>query len=138
MRLNQFAAEKRLAIFEELKAGKEPTIGVFDAGLLKEARVKGTPQMGTTRFEPHVIHFEFIYPDPKTTATIVTITLDSPDRIVMLPVPEWVVESIWPGEISGSFHFESDANHLVREFLQGLQPNENIALFGPQPAKRRE
>ena len=138
MGLNQYAAERRMAIFEELKSGHEPSTGRFDAALLKEGKVKGSPQVGTTRFEPHQIHFEFIYPDPKSTATIVTVTLDAPERIVMLPVPDWVVESIWQGEIAGSFQFDSDAKNLVGKFLAELEPGANDKWFGPQPAKRRD
>lgn len=138
MGLNQYAAETRLAIFADLKAGKEPSLGAFDASLLREAKTKGTPLVGTTRYEPDRIHFEFIYPDPKSTATIVTVTLESPERIIMLPVPEWVVESIWQGEISGSYHFESDAKRLVEAYLLQLEAPSNQKWFGPQPAKRRE
>lgn len=127
-----------MAIFEELKAGLAPSKGSFDPTVLKEARAKTGPQVGTTRYEPSCIHFEYIYSDPKTTASIVTVTVESPERIVFLPVPEWVIESIWQGEISGSYHFESDSRRLVEGFKSQLEPDRNLLLFGPQPAKRRE
>jgi len=138
MTLNAYTAEKRLAIFERLKAGLPPEEGTFDEAVLAEGKVKGHPQMGATRYEPDAILVEFIYPDPKTTATILTIHLTPPERIVFLPVPEWVIESIWQGEISGSFHFETDARKLLAEFETELSSEKNPKWFGPQMAKRRE
>jgi len=55
-----------------------------------------------------------------------------------LPVPEWVVESIWQGDVAGSFHFERDAKRLLASFEQELEPDDNQKYFGPQMAKRRE
>ncbi|HVT12163.1 MAG TPA: hypothetical protein VHE55_07840 [Fimbriimonadaceae bacterium] len=138
MTLNQFAAEKRLAIFDDLRNNREPRDGSFDAAVLKEAKTKEAPQMGTTRYEPDAVHFEFIYPDPTATAIILVVTLAPPERIVFLPVPSWVVENIWQGDISGTYHFESDARRLMRELQAELEPAENLKWFGPQPAKRRE
>ncbi len=138
MTLNAYVAEKRLAIFDRLKGGLPPGEGVYDEAILAEGKVKGHPQMGATHFEPNAIFVEFIYPDPKTSATILSIKLDPPQRIVFLPVPEWVIESIWQGEISGSHHFESDARQLLAQFETELSPENNPKWFGPQMAKRRE
>lgn len=138
MKLNQFAASKRLAIFDELVSGREPSEGEFDAQVLKEAKSKGSPQVGTTRYAPHALTFEYIYPDPTSTATVLSVTVTPPERIVMLPVPDWVVESIWQGEIAGSYHFESDARAHLDAFLAELEPDANLKWFGPQPAKRRD
>lgn len=138
MTINQYSAEKRLAILEDLQRNLEPREGRFDSGVLREAKSKSTPQMGTTRYEPDAIHFEFIYPDPHGTATILVVTLTPPERIVFLPVPSWVVENIWQGDIAGTPHFESDAMRLVNQFEAELTPAENLKWFGPQQAKRRE
>jgi hypothetical protein len=138
MSLNQYAAEHRLAIFEELRGGREPSQGRFDAAIFKEARSKGAPQMGTTRYAPDAIVFEFIYPDPLSTAMILTVSIQPPERIVFLPVPSWVVENIWQGDIAGTYHFESDAQRLVEDLRSELAPEANLKWFGPQPAKRRE
>jgi hypothetical protein len=138
MSLGSYVAERRLRILEDLQAGREPSEGAFDVQVLKEAKVKSKPQMGSTRFVPDAIHLEFIYPDPMTTATVFTVTLSAPERIVFLPVPEWVVESIWQGEISGGFHFESDAMRMVDGFVALLAPDANAPLFAPAAAKRRE
>ncbi|MBN9502607.1 MAG: hypothetical protein BGO01_17595 [Armatimonadetes bacterium 55-13] len=138
MTLNAYAAAKRLAIFDELQAGHEPSEGLFDHAILEEGRVKGHPQMGTTTYEPNCISLEFIYPDPSTSATVLSVKLTPPERIVFLPVPEWVVESIWQGEISGSFHFESDAQKLYEALGSEITAENNKKWFGPQMAKRRE
>jgi hypothetical protein len=137
MRLNQYVAEKRLAIFDDLKKGLPPREGVFDAHVLAEAKVKGVPQMGATRYTPDAVHIEFIYPDAATSAAVVTVTLTPPERIVFMPVPGWVVESIWQGEIDGSYHFESDAYALLRGFEEGLSASRNGELFGHRMATGR-
>lgn len=134
MTLPQYVAEKRLAIFEALKAGFEPPEGQFDPETLKEARSKGQPQMGSTIFHPDRIVVEFIYPDPQRAATVLSVTLPSPERIVFMPVPEWVVESIWQGEIDGSYHFESDARELLERFAMLLNSDKNAELFAGRSA----
>ncbi|MFZ4508856.1 MAG: hypothetical protein ACOYON_14290 [Fimbriimonas sp.] len=138
MNLNSFAAARRLALFDRLKQGLAPEEGTYSAELFAEARVKGAPQMGSTRYEPNVIHFEFIYPDARSSATIFTVSVPSPERIVHLPVPGWVVESIWQGEIFGSFLFESEAKGRVEQFLAELEPEANVRHFAPKAATRRE
>lgn len=138
MTLNAYAAERRRAIFDQIKAGSDPGEGTFNAEVLREARMKGTPQVGSTRYEPHAIHLEFIFPDSSSTATIFTVTLTPPERIVFLPVPEWVIESIWQGDIDGSYHFESQANALLEAFRGELVEDANLKWFGPRQAKRRE
>ena len=127
-----------MAFFEDLKRGWPPRDAEFDEAVFKEGKVKGAPQMGTTRYEPNAIIFEFIYPDPKTTATVLSIRIPAPERIVFLPVPEWVVETIWQGEIDGSFHFESEAIKLVGGLQAELTPDVNLKWFGKREAKRRE
>lgn len=138
MTLNEFAAAKRLALFDDLRAGRDPGEGTFDAELLREARTKSAPQLGATRYEPQAIVLEFIYPDPDSSATVVSVRIESPDRIVFLPVPAWVVETIWQGEIDGSFQFERDARSLVETFQGELAPDANAKWFEPRPATRRE
>jgi len=138
MTLNAYVAAKRLAIFDELKLGHPPSEGEFDAVLFSEAKVKGEPQLGSTRFEPDSIYVEFIYPSPQTSSSVVTVKLTAPERIVFLPVPGWVVENIWQGDIAGTYHFESEAIRLYEELGRELSRGENEKWFGPQMAKRRE
>jgi hypothetical protein len=136
--LNAFVSEKRAKIFEELLQGLAPSEGDFSEELLKEGRVKGKPQMGTTRFEPTSIVLEFIYPDPRTSATILPVRIVTPERILFMPVPDWVVESIWQGEIDGTYHFESEAAQLLAVYAASLEAEANGKWFGPRPATRRE
>lgn len=138
MTLNQFAAERRLAILDRLVNGLEPQDGLFDPSVFLDAQSKGTPQMGTTRYLPDEIAFEFIYTGPQNIASILTVITPSPERIVYLPVPSWVVENVWQGEVAGAFHFESDAYRLLREFEAELTSASNRKWFDKQAAKRRE
>lgn len=138
MTLNEYAAQKRLALFDDLSAGREPSEGSFDSALLREAKTKSAPQLGATRYEPQAIIVEFIYPDPDSAATVVPVRLESPQRIVFLPVPSWVVETIWQGEIDGSFQFEEDASRLLEEYRADLDPGANAKWFLPRPPTRRE
>jgi len=138
MNLNQYAAEKRLALLDDLRKGLPPREGTYDADVLKDAKTKGTPQMGTTRYTPSEIVFEFIYPDPHGTAIVFEVTQTPPERIVFMPVPAWVIENIWQGDISDTHHFEPDAMRLVEELGAELSPNANLKWFERQSAKRRE
>ncbi len=138
MSLNEYASGLRRKLFDELKAGQPPSQGTFDESVFKDGKSKGAPQVGTTRFEPQAMHFEFVYPDPVGTTVILTVTVEPPERIVFLPVPGWVIESIWQGDIDGSYHFESDARRLVASFSEDLEPDANQKWFGPRQAKRRE
>ena len=136
--LNAFAASKRLHLFDRLRKGLPPDEGHWDEARWKEGKVKGAVQVGSTLYAPDRITFEFIYPDPASAATILQIETEAPERIVFLPVPEWVIETIWQGEIDGSFHFESDARALLAKFEALLDPAANALLFGPKQATRRE
>ena len=138
MRLNAYVAEHRRRLFEDLRAGKAPSEGTYDEVLLREARAKGEPQMGSTRLTPDAIELEFIYPEPRGATIVVTVHLDPPERIVFMPVPSWVVESIWQGEIAGSHHFESEAQELLAAFAAQLEPVPNAELFGRQEPTRRD
>jgi hypothetical protein len=137
MSLNAYAAERRMRIFEELRAGRTPTEGEFDEAVLREARSKGAPQMGSTHYSPTSIVFEFIYPNSTGAPILLTVTLDPPERIVFMPVPSWVIESIWQGDVDGSFHFESDAGAMLEAFRRDLEPDRNPQIFGQRTAVGR-
>lgn len=129
MNLNAFTASKKRAIFEDLLAGREPGEGSYDPGLLREGRTKGKPQMGGAVYTPDEIRLEFIYPDPVQGSVVLTVSIPAPERIVSMPVPSWVVENVWQGEVLGSYHFESEAGRLVAEFQSLLLPENNSAAF---------
>lgn len=138
MALNGFVAEKRGHLFGELLAGKTPSEGDFDPAVHAEGKAKGSPQLGATRFEPDAVVFEFIYPAEAGTSTILSVKIAAPERIVFLPVPPWVVESIWQGEVDGSYYFESEARQVLADFAQQLEEVANRRWFGPRSPKRRE
>ena len=121
MNLNEFVAEKRNLIFEALVAGKEPP-GEFDPQVLREARTKGKPQMGSTRFEADSVVLEFIFPDARSAPAILDVRVASPDRIVFLPVPPWVIEQIWQGEVTGSHHFAAQAREMIARMADLIDP----------------
>jgi len=133
--LNEHVAGLRNAIFEELTHGRAPSQGEFSTPLLTDAQRLGkTPQMGSTRFNPEGVILEFIYPNPQGASLVFPVRCPSPERIVYLPVPTWVIQSIWQGEVHGSYHFESEAKLLVRAFEDGLSPESNRAHFGEDAA----
>lgn len=127
--LRTFVAAQRLAIFERLKAGLAPEGCEFEQAALQEARTKGAPQMGSTVYRPDQIRLEFIYSDPQGGTMVFVVCVTPPERIVALPVPAWVVENIWQGEVHGSHAFESEAYALLEAFRASLEPGPNAALF---------
>ncbi|MBS1713207.1 MAG: hypothetical protein JST30_02595 [Armatimonadetes bacterium] len=138
MSLNRWAADRKRTLFDELSQGLEPSLGEFDRNVLTEAKAKGRPQMGATVYSPQAARFEFIYSDTASSATVLTVTVAAPERIVYLPVPDWVVENVWQGSVDGSHVFDSEAETAVAKFLESLKPQANAELFGPRQATRRE
>jgi hypothetical protein len=136
--LNEWSANKKLAIFEKLSAGLEPEEGQFDSALLRSAAARGAPQVGATKYEPNAVRFEFIFNEPGDSSVVFTVTLEPPERIVFLPVPKWVVEEIWQGQVDGSYHFESHTSKLLEEFLTELAPETNKKWFQPRKATHRD
>jgi len=136
--LADFVSGIRLQIFEELRKGRPPSQGSFDEKVFREASAKGEPQIGTTRFEPHAILLEFVYPDTRSSNSVLAVRIESPERIVFLPVPAWVQETIWQGDVDGSYHFESEARSLLSEFESELSEDENKKWFKARPPRRRE
>lgn len=134
MTLNQFAAERRRAIFEVLQTGGVPE-GDFDEKRLRELQAKGKPQMGSTHYRRDAVVFEFIYPEPGAASSVLEVAVPSPDRIIYLPVPDWVIEHIWQGEIEGSFHFQSDAEAMIAAFREAAIADDS--RFGGEAPRRR-
>jgi hypothetical protein len=84
------------------------------------------------------VTFEFIFSFSDGQTEVLQVKVTAPERIVYLPVPEWVVESVWQGEVAGSYHFESDARRLVDKFQGETTTEGNTRWFQKQPPKRRE
>jgi hypothetical protein len=128
--LSEYVSSLRNTIFDDLTHGRAPSQGEFSATLLAEARMLAVlPQMGSLRYAPQSVSFEFIYPNPKGASIVFSVNCATPERVVYLPVPGWVIQSIWQGEVHGSHHFESEANALVATFVDGLSPENNSAHF---------
>lgn len=130
--MNEFASKFRLEIYDDLRQGKAPRAGTFDSAVLAEALTKGSPQMGPTRYRPNSVVTEFIFPDSAGGSVVLAVSVETPEPIVYLPVPSWVVESIWQGHIEGSYHFRSQAERLLQELTASLEPGQNEALFDKQ------
>lgn len=94
--------------------------------------------MGTTRFFPDSVVVEFVYPDPLGASLVLPVRLSVPERVVFLPVPDWVVETIWQGEIDGSFRFEGEAREMLSAFAAELEPEANLAHFGARAPRRKD
>ncbi len=136
--LGVFVADAQSRLLGDLAAGRAPSVGEFDQECWANARTKGQPRIGTVRYEPHAVLLEFIFPDPLGSTAVLTVRLAAPERIVHLPVPEWVVENVWQGDVAGSFHFESHAAAMLRAFEGRLEPTANAAEFAPRTPIGRE
>lgn len=128
-RLQDFVSDARRRVFDDLVKGVPPSLGSVDLDAFAKARDRGKPQLGTTRFGQQEVRLEFIYPDSRAAAIVLEVHIPTPERVVFLPVPAWVVEQIWQGEVTGSYAFESDAHTLVNEFTLGLSADVNAKFF---------
>lgn len=138
LELNQYVAEKKRAVFERLRQGMAPGEGSFDAAAFEEAKDKGVPQMGTATFRPGEIRLEFIYRDPLGANQVFTVTLEAPERIVFMPVPKWVHQTVWQGEVDGTYRFESEAFGLMKGLEREMMPGENEKWFEKRLPTTRE
>jgi hypothetical protein len=138
MKLAEFTAKLKREIYDDLEAGRPPRIGRYNDAVLKEGWAKGRPQMGSVTYRPDGLTLEFITRDPQGSAVILAVEIDSPERIVLMPVPSWVIESVWQGEVLGSHHFESHARQHLAAFNNLLEPEANRPLFDKQSPTRRE
>ena len=136
--LHVYVAEKKREIFDRLVKGEPPATGEFDAGVWGEVKDKGSPQMGTTTYKPSSISVEFIYRDALGANQVLKVELESPERIVFMPVPEWVHQTVWQGEVDGTFRFESEAMALYQELGLELKPEKNLAWFEKRLPTTRE
>lgn len=138
MTLNEYSAKKRREILDDLVEGRDPREGDFSAQDLAEASKKGRPQLGPVVYDPWHMTLEFVFAAPGGESVVIPVRLASPERIVYLPVPEWVVENVWQGDVAGSFHFESHALALVQAFQDLLAQDANGGLFDSRLKQGRE
>ncbi|MFM9872116.1 MAG: hypothetical protein ACKVQS_01470 [Fimbriimonadaceae bacterium] len=138
LRLSVFAAGQKREIFDALRRGEMPPVGRFDEEIWRAGKEKGEVQMGTTVYLPGKITYEYIYQDMNGSNLVLGVSVVPPERIVFLPVPKWVVENIWQGEVNGSFVFESEARVFVEELEASLSVEGNLPLFAPPGPKRKD
>ena len=138
MVLNTYVAQMKREIFDRLRQGIPPHIGAFDESVWTEAKDLGAPQMGTATFMPNSIQLEFIFRDPLSSNLVLLVTLDAPERIVFMPVPGWVHQEVWQGEVDGTFRFESEAFGLAKALEKELAPGENDKWFEKRLPTTRE
>lgn len=133
-----YSAGQKREIFDALRQGETPPIGHFDEEIWRSGKEKGEVQMGTTVFLPGKITYEFIYQDPNGAHLVLGVEVEPPERVVFMPVPKWVVENIWQGEINGSFVFESEARAMMANLEESLTAAGNLPLFAPPGPKRKD
>lgn len=139
MTLREFVRDQIRTIFDALKAGNAPPVGEYDPAVLKECLRRAQPQVGASRFLPDAVILEFIFQDASLGPAVLSVRVPAPEPIVYMPVPDWVIEDVWQGEITGSFRFRSEAERLLEAFRAQVFTEQNRAFFEkPDLPKRRE
>lgn len=139
MTLREFVSEQMNLIFDALKRGQSPPVGTYEAESLRECQRRSQVRTGVTRFLPDSALFEFIFNDPSLGPAVLTVKVAAPEPIVYMPVPGWVIEDVWQGDVTGSFRFHSEAVQLIEVFQNELRAENNQKYFEDrQPPKRRE
>ncbi len=137
MVLGTYVAAIKRQIFEDLLAGREPSEGDFDSAILESVKDLGQPQVGTTSYAPTHFNQEFIYRGGDMNV-VFSVKVGVPERIVFMPVPIWVMQTVWQGEVDGSFRFESEAAQLTQEFSAELEIGMNGKWFEKRLPTTRE
>jgi len=139
MSLREFVREQVQAIFAALQAGSAPPIGEYDPAALRECLRRAQPQVGASRFTPDAVVLEFIFQDASLGPAVLSVRVPAPEPIVYMPVPDWVIEDVWQGEVTGSFRFLSEAERLLEAFRAQVFTERNRAYFEkPDLPKRRD
>ncbi|MCS6918940.1 MAG: hypothetical protein NZM28_04150, partial [Fimbriimonadales bacterium] len=129
MTLREFVRDQIQAIFDALKAGGAPPVGEYDPAQLKECQRRASPQVGATNFQPDAVLLEFIYQDASLGPAVLSVRVPAPEPIVYMPVPDWVIEDVWQGDVTGSFRFASEAERLIAAFREQVFTDKNRAFF---------
>jgi hypothetical protein len=137
MTLREFMRDQIQRIFDALKANGAPPIGEYDPAQLRECQRRAYPQIGTTRFEPDALLLEFIFQDPSLGPAVLTVRVPAPEPIVYMPVPDWVIEDVWQGDVTGSFRFRSEAERLLEAFREQVFTERNRAYFEKSDIPKR-
>ncbi|GBC93523.1 hypothetical protein HRbin15_02014 [bacterium HR15] len=133
MTLREFVREQTQRIYEALRQGQAPPTGEYDTATLKECMRRATVQIGTTHYRPDSVLLEFIFTEPSLGPAILTVRVPAPEPIVYMPVPDWVIEDVWQGEVTGTFRFASEAQVLLKKLHNQIFSETNILYFEERP-----
>lgn len=137
MTLREFVRTQIQTIFDALKAGGAPPIGEYNLAQLKECQRRATPQVGATNFQPDALLLEFIFQDASLGPAVLSVRVPAPEPIVYMPVPDWVIEDVWQGDVTGSFRFLSEAERLLEAFREQVFTERNRVYFGKSDLPKR-
>lgn len=139
MTLREFVRNQIQAIFEALQQKQPPPVGEYDANTLKECFRRTTVQTGTTHFQPDHVLLEFIFLEASLGPAVLCVRILTPEPIVYMPVPDWVIQDVWQGEVTGSFRFASEAESLLKKLHNQIFAETNALFFDERPQlKHRE
>ncbi len=139
MTLREFTNTARVQILEALQRKQPPPIGHFDRKAFEEAMQMREVQMGSAHYTPRSVVLEFVFwHDAPGAPLIFSVEVDAPEPIVFLPVPDWVQQDVWQGEVKGTFRLRSEAERMIEAFRQHVLEGENLHYFEERPAPRRE
>lgn len=139
MTLREFTNVTRKQILQALQYKQAPPVGHFDRKTFEEAVQMREVQMGSARYTSHSVILEFIFLHDKPGAPLILcVEVDTPEPVVFMPVPEWVQEDVWQGEVKGTFRLRSEAEQLIEAFRRHVLESENPHYFEERPVPRRE
>jgi hypothetical protein len=133
MTLREFVRDKIQQIHDALRQGLAPPVGEYDPEVFKECKRRATVQIGTTHYRPDSILLEFIFTEPSLGPAVLTVRVPAPEPIVYMPVPDWVIEDVWQGEVTGTFRFASEAQVLLKKLHNQIFSETNLLYFDERP-----
>lgn len=139
MTLREFVRTQMQAIYEALQQKQPPPLGEYDHQTLKECFRRAQVQTGTTHYLPDAVVLEFIFLEAQLGPAVLSVRVPTPEPIVYMPVPDWVVQDVWQGEVTGSFRFASEAETLLKQLQNQIFTEANVFYFDERPQlKHRE
>ncbi len=139
MTLREFTNTTRKQVFEALRHRMPPPIGHFDRKTFEEAVQMREVQMGGAHYTPHSVVLEFVFlHDNPGAPLILSVEVETPEPVVFMPVPDWVQEDVWQGEVKGTFRLRSEAERMLNAFRHHVLECENLHYFEERPVPRRE
>lgn len=139
MTLREFTNASRKQILHALQHKQAPPFGHYDRKTFEEAVQMREVQMGSAHYTPHSVILEFIFlHDNPGAPLILSVEVDTPEPVVFMPVPDWVQQDVWQGEVKGTFRLRSEAGQMIEAFRQHTLEEQNLHYFEERPISRRE